>query len=545
MIQPKSLETRLLIDPVVSYAKEVFVVEKSASNSQSFPIISNNYSTSSTSFTINPNSAQAVVDRLFVLQQPLELELSVTTPLASSILIPNQWGFRSMPLNSMISNITLSIGNVSVSQNTSDVVNALECVLNKDDKKYLELGSSLTMRDAYKYYGQGMNSSRNPFNQYSSSGIDCEFTRGSWPCTLTTSSTADRNIKIGTTLYEPLLLSPLINSLKKRVSGFSHLTQIKIDIQWCSDYARMFSIFNSNLNPVSNPLVGRLVWFQPLINVTQYNDNLMVPRSVAAFNYNGVERYGTDFNLPNNSNPTIVTSATIQLSSIPKLMFLYAQPNFNSLIPQMSRHFCPISNVTINFNNVTYLASSNQHDLYRRSVSNGLQCNFEQFSGLALDNNRLVPTCGSPVVLSFGKDVPLPNSFAPSVNTKCNLSVNITVTNNTYLGGEYPVQSGINTQNYTYFIGLVYDSSISLFDTNNGVINQSCLSELNVLQAMKQDKKVQVEVEDPIFGSGGFNTSGKYSDDMSGCGVAVKDEQYVGQGMTGGKKLSKKMLLLE
>ena len=249
-VQPRELKTVVTKDPIVDFCEEVFIVEKGASNNQDFPVVSNNYSSSQTSFTINLNSRDAIIDRNFILQQPLSLTVSLATPIAGGtpILVPNQWSFRDFPLNRMASTITLSVGNVSVTAQVSDLTGALARTFISDNTKYTAQGCSITMQEQSKYISNTLGSSRSPYNQFNSGGLDNVMPRGAYDCFVTTASFADRTQTINTTLYEPLFISPLITKLSERVVGFTHLTQILVNITWCADPARMIAINNNQVD---------------------------------------------------------------------------------------------------------------------------------------------------------------------------------------------------------------------------------------------------------------------------------------------------------
>lgn len=568
-VQPRELKTVVARDGIVDFCEEVFIVEKGASNNQDFPVVSNNYSSSQTSFTINLNSRDAVIDRNFVLQQPLSLTVSLDTPLevGKYVLPSNKWSFRDFPINRMASTITLSIGNVSVTAQVSDLTGALARTFISDNTKYTAQGNSITMQEQTKYISNSVNTSRSPYNQFLSGGLDNVNPRGAHDCQVTSAGDPRQTMTINTTLYEPLFISPLIKSLKERVIGFSHLTQILVNITWASDPARMIAIYNPDVNLVTNPYRLNLVWGQPLFSLCQYTDPLMIPPSVISYSYNMTDRYTTDFQTPadnNNFQTFSVATQNIQLASIPKYCLIYAQPNFNVLKPQIASHFLPIQSLQLNFNNVTYLSSCDQATLYKYSVQNGVDMNFNQWSGLALGGaNARVPTVGSVLCLEFGTQIPLPSQWAVSTSVKCNISANVQLYNQDgYTSNAFPQQAGTVVRDYQLFMAFVYDNSISLFGSNSGSTATACLSEVDVLQAQKESPQVHYG-ELNTHGFGGkmpnFVTSGKLKSllrggkvhspamskaessvmDAMGEGVATQYAEYRGNGMTGGKRMSR------
>jgi len=510
-IQPSVLQTCLIKDPIVDFPKEMFCVEKSASTSQDFLVTTNNYSTASTSFQINVNSKDAIIDRNIILTQPLTINIQRTptgAPLVGSIFVGNAYGFRSWPLNKGISSITAQIGNISVTQQTADLMPAFERVYSKVWEKYMDYGTTVTMPDKTKELDSSLNTSSNPLAGYSTVGFETVSPRGGWPALVTSNTTT--NGSISATLYEPLFLSPLIASLRERVTGFTHLTSIIITINWAGNLAdRIFNCVQGIAGRTSYTQLSNVVFGPPTLTVTQYIDPLIIAPSVSVYSNNIAERYTTDFTLPNNTNIFSVASQTIQLSSIPKLMIVYAMRNWNNFDMSRNNSFVAINGIQVNFNGVSYMNSTPQNILYKYSVQNGVNMSWLDWSGQAngFGISAIVPTVGSVLALSFGNQIPLPSTLAPSTSCKVNLSINVQM---------YNQDAGSNApEPYTLYLALVYDGSISLYGSNSGTQNYSCITELDTLQAVKESPEVSYHLKnDHGFGSsmsGGANmlTSGK------------------------------------
>lgn len=527
-IQPRELKTVVTKDGIVDWCEELMVVEKASANNQDFPVVSTNFSSSQASFTININSRDAVIDRNIMIECPLTLTLTTLSPIQGNLLYDNQYAFRDFPINRMISSITLSIGNVSVTSQVADLIPALARSFVSDVNKYTSHGTSVTMADQYKYYRNSLGSSRNPLNNFDTGGLDNVNPRGAYPVIITGNNTTQAVLQ--TTLYEPLFISPLIASLKERVIGFTHLTQILVQIQWCSDASRMFSAYSDNILP-PNKLIPSLVWGQPLLRVCQYTDALMIAPSVTSYAYAGTSRYTTDFVVPQNSNNFSVATQNVQLDVIPKYMLLYAMPNWNNCSPTVSSHFLPINTLQINFNNVSYCSSMSQNDLYKYSVQNGVDMNFLQWNGTAHANGRTeVPTVGSVVCFKFGDQIPLPSQWSVGCSVKCNISANVQLYNNDVS----PLTESV--YNYTLYMAFVNDSVVSLFGSNSGSVITAPLTEVDVLQSQKESPVVNYsELNTHGFGSGSglgklsnYVTSGKFRQHVKSARAHAPLIKYAG-----------------
>jgi hypothetical protein len=120
------------------------------------------------------------------------------------------------------------------------------------------------------------------------------------------------------------------------------------------------------------------------------------------------------------------------LSCIPDMFILYAKPSAGYKYNEADYHL-PISNISINFNNFSGLCNSySQEQLYELSVRNGLEMDYEQWSGMAMSaNGKKTPMCGGMLILKAGRDFALPTGLASGLNGNFNFQANITFTNPT------------------------------------------------------------------------------------------------------------------
>ena len=581
-LQPRELKSVVCKEGVIDFTEELYVVEKGAATNQSFPVVSTNYSTSSTSFSVNINSRDAIVDRCFIIKQPVTIDITTLNPVLTpppvqapvDILSRDLYAFRSYPVNSMINSITLQAGNVTVTSLISDLLPFYERAFTHGEDKYTSNGLSITQQEQFKYYDNGLQSSRDSLAGYPNVGFDNNVSRGSHPVRLSQVGALplNRGVRVSSTLIEPLWLSPLITSLKEKAIGFTHLTQITITINWNANAQRMFSFYNGQIQ-AGNTVTYTHQWGQPEIQLTQYTDSLIIPPAVVSYNFSDAQRFTTDFLVnqagANNPNYTIqqVTTQTIQLSSIPKYLAVYAMPNWNEFKWNTTRHFLPITGIQVLFNNQTYCSSMTEEQIYSASVQNGLDMNYRQWSGIANNNGNqaYLPTVGSVVLFKFGAQIPLPSQLSVGCSVKCNLSATVNLYNN-----DQQLIPITNINGYTLYMALVYDSVISLFGSNSGSITNAPLTEVDVLQAQKENPVVNYTENSNPFGSYGLGKNSNYvvsgrlsrhmnkmnksndskyqnavrdamSEDM-GAGLVNRESFYVGQGRTGGKKMSRAMM---
>ena len=158
------------------------------------------------------------------------------------------------------------------------------------------------------------------------------------------------------------------------------------------------------------------------------------------------------------------SAQNITFPAIPSKVLIYLRENDNNRNWSTTDTYARIDSININFNNKSgLLAGANSLDLYRRSCINGLK----DVSWPAWE--RYV---GSPLMLEFGKDIPLDTLTAVDMIGSYTFKVQVNYTNISSRAIKYdcivlPMYSGIFTlQNYSssLVIGLVGKDALSLAD---------------------------------------------------------------------------------
>ena len=134
-----------------------------------------------------------------------------------------------------------------------------------------------------------------------------------------------------------------------------------------------------------------------------------------------------------------ITLNTIALNNIPDMLIIFVRKRLSDQTGADSDFFLPIKGITMNFNNNSGILSGvPEYVLYEISRQNGLNANYQEWSGyatrnipgqLAGDDNLRVSTCGAPLILQFGKDIQLPSYLAPGSIGNYNLQFTLTVIN--------------------------------------------------------------------------------------------------------------------
>ena len=289
------------------------------------------------------------------------------------------------------------------------------------------------------------------------------------------------------TVHEPLWVSPFTWANPKTggqgMYGLQNLAIVMNMGNWNRLIRSMPQFLLANGNPVSRTsVVGVAVQSAELIlnYLTPQPSSAMVPRNCVPF----VElpRYYLNNNVQLNAvgapsatlrglvkTTASATSNNLQLNQIPDKLIIYFEPLTQSTtgvdnLPYSLRtaipdYYATIEGLTLNFNNQSGLLSTwTQKDLYHASRDAGSKQSWYEFTGqlqantqslqtgqfggatanydftvgsAAINGNQSgglnLPTTGSICILQFGKDIELPDYFAPGSIGNFNLQIQATV----------------------------------------------------------------------------------------------------------------------
>jgi hypothetical protein len=138
-------------------------------------------------------------------------------------------------------------------------------------------------------------------------------------------------------------------------------------------------------------------------------------------------------------------SQTIVLPQIPDMLLIYCKPNPADLTPSQGDWYLPIKKISVNFDNFAGLLSSHtKEQLYAMSVHNGLDMDYDQWSGLAMSGKLgatdiaaggaerapyRVQTVGGFLVLRMGVDITLQAGQAPGLIGNYTLQYQVDIEN--------------------------------------------------------------------------------------------------------------------
>jgi hypothetical protein len=218
------------------------------------------------------------------------------------------------------------------------------------------------------------------------------------------------------------------------------------------------------------------------------------------------------------SQGTQFTSQTLQLNQIPDKLLIYLRKQGQSWYD--SDAYLPITNISIDFNNNSGILSAARNvDLYRMSKDNGSNQSFNEWVGfqtcgvagivaqdglprpsamatsaLTAPSFATIPTCGSCLVLEFGKDIQLiEDFFAPGSLGNFNIRVNVYYQNNNV---------SITTASTIEMVMITMNSGVFVCERGTSSTYTGILTRADVLEASEQDAYTRSDVKRLV--GGGF-----------------------------------------
>lgn len=449
-----------VVDPRVLQTKPKYAVEKGALSltNQSFTSIAN--SESQVAWNVQVPSENIFVDRELRWSGSVRLQVTLTRTgsIASGapILVPGlHFASAAFPFHQCVSTMSTTINDATTSVNTQDVMNQVLRLADQSESR--KQRTCPTMLDRYAEYPDSADVAihNSPLDSYGSSYNPDEQPNGAWgrisffvvtgqtnyvitnglPVTNST-SLGPYTIGVEIQSSEKLLLSPFIFADKHGLStglfGVQNI-QVLANLSAPSRILRFApSYFSAAPTIAYNSAVGSAPFQTPRLNVqflTPALDVPLPPKSIVPFME--YPRYITPLAPSWTTSTTAlgsystasVTSNTITLPNIPDLLMIYARITNPTSV--QGDYVLPITQISINFDNFSGLLSGHtQEQLYEMSVTNGLDMDWNTWSGvgavanagaLAASGRGAAALAGGPLVLRPGRDIALQAGQAPGL----------------------------------------------------------------------------------------------------------------------------------
>lgn len=449
----QKLNTVLVQDPRVIDRVPDYAVLKSGSQFTSKAWTSTSINTSSIQFSCPPPSSNVFVSRNVKFYLPMRLTYTGTPANGNKLIVPAKDAPRCLPLSSIIDTLSATINNQSVNINLADVIHCLSR-FNSDIK--LKNGDwSLTPNypDQSQQYSDLEGEVRNPLSGYDNGTEETVMQRGAFKFFVVQNPTGNGTDPvtaiIDLAMTEPLYLPPFCFG-DRESTAFYNVTSMDFNITFINNIAyRVWShmtgaagtvaftsgscVFGGMVNgPTSQFFAGNAPLM--LINyITPQETQILSPNHPMTYPYFDTQRYPTQLNPLAAGQSVVGYSNNIQLSSIPRRLYIYIRESNQILYNDASiaDAYCPISNISIQWMNKNgLLSSASPQELYKMSVKNHLNMSWTQWSGQGMKSDLTpVATSGGPICVEFATDIGLDSLDAPGKLGQYMLQVQVSFTN--------------------------------------------------------------------------------------------------------------------
>ena len=492
-------------------------------------------STSQHTYQIQVPSENVFVDKGLDWQSTVSLALNVTIAEAQRVVdaqvsvIGRDMALTAFPLHNLVSTLSATINDTTVTMNTSDVLH--EVLRLADSAPNRELRTCPTYLDTYRSYNDAAGTQANPLAGYGNAQNGSQVPNGAYyniqftdaAGTALTLGTKDGaglvtsfyldadgaqvffynfvpvqkaanagvyNIYLKFTSTEKLVLSPFCwNDVHDNETGLFGIQNIQIVMNMVqpsltNNAGRVIRSQNTNGRNITSISYLGNGFSASQISCVFLTPSLSIPLpSTSVVPYMEFPRYTQSFT----ASEAIVSGAylsgqssqTITLPCIPDLIIIYAKPTSYSATD--ADWYLPITQISVNFDNFSGLLSSlTPSELFSISANNSLQMDFNQWNGQALNGNpnnattqaQFIGLTGGFIVLKPSRDITLQSGQAPSLVGNYTLQFNYTLYN--------PSNAAIDNWNLT-----VVTANSGFFESTKGSsrVVKGVLSAQDVLSA--------------------------------------------------------------
>jgi hypothetical protein len=481
------------IDPVLVEDRRLgwngeskFGVIKSGTQNTFVRLTTNNFSNANIVFNAQPPNQKTAVSREIWVETTFDLAFTGTAGANDLLLSPGLYDApRFMPLAQCTNTINATINNASVSQNNYQVVNALFRTNIWDQDYKTDLSVFPSMPDFYQNYDDnyvnGWGVANDPLQAIGQTSQGWQ-TRGGWDYTVLTNTATTATVRF--TTYEPLILSPFLNSNDDH-KAFIGVQTLQIQINLIN-LSRVWSHSNGDGNAGTITSLVCNLTVPPALHL-----NFITPSrieelpAVINYSYNSLTPYITNGGSVAAGAVNTMTCQNIQLNTIPRRIYVFLRRTDIQQTFATTDTFANIQSLNVTFDNQTGIfAGASEMQLYQMSKNSGLNMSWQQWHKYT----------GSVMVIDVGRSLMLSNEAdAPSLTTSKQLQVQVT----------YKNLNTVDAVTYDMFVLVISDGLMTI---NNGstFLQDSVLSPADIIRAKESGHVEQWERSNNFYGSGFF-----------------------------------------
>ncbi len=483
-----------------------------------------NHNNQSVQITCNGPNASIAITRLVLKKFVFNITVRGTNGSEDSpLLVPGFFSPRFLPISQVTSSESISIQNDVIS---NAPVNQYLIPMMNYNNEWKErnglLSMAPSMMDQFQNYEDGVNSFRNPLLDYEE-GSPYEVPRGAYVgMRVLTNEDGGTESTIELTVTEPLFISPF--QWGKYANYSSSLVGVDTMSYTCTFVNNLSRVMSLTVNQGTEGGEDGIVITD--VDVTLGSAALMfnyltpsalqpIPRILVSSYFNCM-LYPTQITraLANGSS-FLAELAAIQLSNVPRRIYLYCKESMSSnnsyqQTPFASDSYFPIDRstypLTVQWGNDTFLTAANPEQLFNIAKKNGYIYDWNQW------NNFM----GSVLALEFGTDIGLPGDQAGSLLMNQQLQVSCQFING----------SGRDVDSATFYCVVVSEGTFVLRDSS-AAHNLGVLTRSQIINA-RSDPHITYQTAEDIYG-GSFFT--KIKNALSSLNKFAKDNKLISRGL--------------
>ena len=549
--QPLMLEN--ILDPrlgVMNYAQSQLKwgIEKNGEGVNHVHQQANSYSSAGITFNFNTQSDNVILDRRMYARVQFQYTVTGTSPIGQPLLNTESDAIRAFPLASVTNSCKVTLNGTSMEVQYADSLEGMLRYNAEHDLFNYDLSSTPNTLDNAQRYADMVGGIRNPLSGIQNNSY--EFGRGCFkldsivnPVSVDGVTPTTSIVKF--TVVEPIFVSPLLYSATDLQSGLIGIKNV--GIQFAFKAGQIDRVWSHAVNvgvtlTSSSCTLGQGITSTPEMLVTYITPPLVdmgrIPNQIN-YQYYKVDTYINDQSSTLNSGASqSYTNNAIQLSTVPKSIYIWASlPNASKTF-QTTDTFFRVNSLSLNYLNTSgQFSSMNENDLYNMCLKNGLKMNWNEFHGASTDITSAsdVALCGAVLRIDCA-DLNLGSNVASGMNTNSQLSYTINITNVS------PDAKGVQLNTV-----MVYDGLFTI-DRSNGtcVTEIGVIDEKDVLNTRLNGPYVDWKTAKSVYGGNLFNKIGHFARDLfKGTKHAVREtvpvvrdilelKKLTGLGMAGG-----------
>lgn len=439
------------------------------------------------------------------------------------------WAFNAFPAHQMVQSMSATINDCVITSSTGSTLMELLRLYKADPNRKFNNMTCPSYLSGYAFVADADNAINNPLGSYNDQ-VGQEGKNGAYAqwdycdadgntvaepslqpngdptdaATLVQTSYQDIYVRLRTT--ENIMLSPFnFTHETNNECGLFGVNNIQLSMNLkgadrCILYkpsasddgnniSTMTCSFNSD-SPFKNADLNILFLSPPLditlpkVSITPYME---YPRYITNFQVSGA---------PDAERGLTITSNTITLPQIPDYLICYVKKA--SYPSSQNDYYFPITKASIVFDNMAGILSTlTKEQLYQMSFSNGLQLDYNTYSGVAgVSGGVNARTTGGFLIAKMGRDIPLQTGSAPGCGGNYSLSLQLSAFAPFANSEVYPLdlQLVVVAANSGYFATSAGSSSI----------HKSILNESMVMSAPTSALDTNDELE-RVVGAGFFD----------------------------------------